>query len=302
MSTTSEHVDGGAPEPLETSVPPLPSSTAPLAEPVDSAPASTAMPPGAINPAAPPPPAKNLALVALILGVVAFVLGWVPIVGLILGALAIGFGIAALRRRQRKALAIPGIALGGWGFMTSLVTTTIVVIIALQPQAFSEAFWRSYSLAMEDEALSDAVREEAPAAAAEDDEPVDPAPAAATDFATLDDAGFAAIVADPVAAQGQTYVVYGEVQQFDENTGPCSALILVDDAQQSTWEGYATTAWIAAESGEAVCPEFTGLGALSHIKAWVTVAGSATTEWDDGTTEEVLTLMLRQFEALPALP
>ncbi|MFF2486413.1 DUF4190 domain-containing protein [Microbacterium sp. NPDC058062] len=301
MSTTSEHVDGGAPEPLETPVPPLPSSTAPLAEPVGSAPASTAMPPGAISPAA-PPPAKNLALVALILGVVAFVLGWVPIVGLILGALAIGFGIAALRRRQRKALAIPGIALGGWGFLTSLVTTTIVVIIALQPQAFSEAFWQSYSLAMEDEAPSDAVREEAPAAAEEDDEPVAPAPAAATDFAALDDAGFAAIVADPVAAQGQTYVVYGEVQQFDENTGPCSALILVDDAQQSTWEGYATTAWIAAESGEAVCPEFTGLAALSHIKAWVTVAGSTTTEWDDGTTEEVLTLVLRQFEALPALP
>lgn len=260
------------------------------------------MPPAGITPAGPPKPAKNLALVALILGIVAFVLGWVPLVGVILGGLAIGFGIAALRRRQRKALAIPGIALGGWGLITSLVAMAVVALIATQPQAFSQAFWTGYSQAVTDEAPSAPVEEEAPVVAEGGDAPAAQDASALTDFAALDDAGFAAMVADPAAAEGQTYVLYGEVQQFDETTGPCSALIAVDDAQQSSWEGYATPAWIAAESGDAVCPEFAGIGDLSHIKAWVTVVGSTSTEWEDGTTEDVLTLLVRQYEALPALP
>jgi hypothetical protein len=302
MSTTSEHVDGSVPAPVEASVPPSPTSTPPIAGLSDGAPASSPVPPGTTPPIGPSKPAKNPALVALILGIVAFLLGWVPVVGVILGGLAIGFGIAALRRRQRKALAIPGIALGGWGVLTSLAAIAVVAVIAMQPQAFSEAFWTGYSQAVTDEAPSTPIEEEAPVVAEDEDAPVAPDTPALTDFATLDDAGFGAVVADPSAAQGRTYVLYGEVQQFDESTGPCSALIAVDDAQQSSWEGYATPAWITAESGDAVCPEFAGIGELSHVKAWVTVVGSTSTEWDDGTTEGVLTLLVRQYEALPALP
>jgi hypothetical protein len=286
------------------------SSSAPHATSDTVLPDSGGQPPESLPPAAAPTSTKNLALAALIVGIVALVLGWVPIVGLLLGALAIVFGIIALRRRQRKGLAITGIVLGGWGLITSVIAIMLFAVIAVQPQAFRDAFWTGYTQVLAGEVPAeepaeepDTPVEEAPGGAESDDAPVvaETAPAL-TDFAALDDAGFATVLADPWAAQGQTYIVYGEVQQFDENTGPCSALILVDDAQQPTWEGYATNAWIAAESGDAACPEFTGISALSHIKVWATVVGTMSTQWDDGSSEEVLTLMVRQYEALAALP
>ncbi|MBW9109087.1 DUF4190 domain-containing protein [Microbacterium ureisolvens] len=309
MATPPESAGDGTLPAADASVAPptsFPPSAAVLTEEAPELPVAPPAPTPAAGAAKPP---RNVALVALILGIVAFMLGWLPVVGLVLGALAVGFGITALRRRQSKGLAIPGIVMGGWGLLTSVIAILVLVVIAVQPQEFRDAVWSGYAQVLAGEAPT-AAAEEDPVVAEEGGTPADPEDdtavaaqeAPAPDFAALDDAGLAAIVADPAAARGQTYVVYGEVQQFDENTGPCSALILVDDAQQQTWEGYATTAWIAAESGEAVCPEFTGLGALSHIKAWVTVLGTTSTEWEDGTVEEVLTLMVRQYEALPALP
>ena len=47
--------------------------------------------------------------------------------------------------------------------------------------------------------------------------PTTPAPVAT--FAALDSAGWAQIVKDPDAHKGETYVVYGEITQFDAATG-----------------------------------------------------------------------------------
>lgn len=126
---------------------------------------------------------------------------------------------------------------------------------------------------------------------------VDPA-----DFTALDDASLAAILADADAAYGQAHIVYGEVQQMGDDNAPCAAYILIDDAKQSSIEGYAVPTVISAASGDTVCPEFDGLAELSHIKAWVTVVGSTNTELEDGTTADILMLELHQYEALPELP
>lgn len=72
--------------------------------------------------------AAGLAIAALVVGIVAFLSGWVPIWGLIAGAAAVLLGILALVRHQSKGLAIPGLILGGLAILTSLVTTIFMVV------------------------------------------------------------------------------------------------------------------------------------------------------------------------------
>jgi hypothetical protein len=65
----------------------------------------------------------GLALGALIAGIVAAVLGWVPVAGLLVGILAIVLGVIALRKGQSKVLAIIGIVLGAGAALVSLIFT-----------------------------------------------------------------------------------------------------------------------------------------------------------------------------------
>lgn len=62
---------------------------------------------------------SGMAITALVLGLIAFVVGLVPLFGWFmfpLAVLAIVFGALALQKKQSRAQAIAGIALGaGWG-------------------------------------------------------------------------------------------------------------------------------------------------------------------------------------------
>jgi len=72
---------------------------------------------------APPAPAKKaagLALAALIVGIIAFILGWIPVFGALVGIVAVILGILALRKHQSKGKALTGVILGGIGALTSL--------------------------------------------------------------------------------------------------------------------------------------------------------------------------------------
>ena len=91
-------------------------------------------PPSPYGPAAPrgtgtlPPPPygvrpKGLAIAALVVGIVAFLSGLVPVFGLIAGAAAVVLGILALRRAQGKGMAITGLSLGAVAAVTSLFVT-----------------------------------------------------------------------------------------------------------------------------------------------------------------------------------
>lgn len=70
---------------------------------------------------------KGLAISAIIIGGIAFLIGWTPFFGLIAGATAVIFGIVALLKRQPKALGIIGIMLGGVAALTSIVLTVFVL-------------------------------------------------------------------------------------------------------------------------------------------------------------------------------
>ncbi len=85
-------------------------------------------------PSAPAPAtaAKGLAITALILGIVAFLFGWLGLFSIfgagniLTGIAAVIFGIIALVKRQPKSLALTGTILGGVG----LLTTVVLIIVS----------------------------------------------------------------------------------------------------------------------------------------------------------------------------
>jgi Host cell surface-exposed lipoprotein len=68
-----------------------------------------------------------LAIAALVGGIVAFLAGWIPILGLLLGGGAIVIAALALSRKLNKAFALTGLILGGIAALTSLITTFALV-------------------------------------------------------------------------------------------------------------------------------------------------------------------------------
>lgn len=70
----------------------------------------------------------GLAIAALVLGIIAFVTGWIPVWGIVLGLLAATFGFVALGKKQSKGMSITGIVTGLLGAILSGVV--LVVLIA----------------------------------------------------------------------------------------------------------------------------------------------------------------------------
>jgi uncharacterized membrane protein len=68
-----------------------------------------------------PKPTNGLAIAALVTGVVAFVVGWIPFVGLIVGLTAIGLGIAGLNKSSAKGMSIAGLVTGGLAVLFNLI-------------------------------------------------------------------------------------------------------------------------------------------------------------------------------------
>ncbi len=95
--------------------------------PVNSAP----QPPIAPAPVPPvaPTAAKGLAVAALVVGIVAVLIGFFPVAGIIVGAVAVILGIVALVKRQSKAFALTGLILGAVGLITSLIVTILAGVV-----------------------------------------------------------------------------------------------------------------------------------------------------------------------------
>lgn len=78
--------------------------------------------------------ANGLAITALAVGVFGFLFGWMPIFGLILGAIALIFGIVALVNHQHKGMAITGLVLGALAVLASIFFAAIgLVLITTSP-------------------------------------------------------------------------------------------------------------------------------------------------------------------------
>lgn len=66
---------------------------------------------------------KGLAITALVLGIVAFCVGWTGPFGLVVASAAVVFGIVALVKKQNKGMGIAGVVLGGIALITATVVT-----------------------------------------------------------------------------------------------------------------------------------------------------------------------------------
>lgn len=76
------------------------------------------------------PAQAGLAITALVVGIVAFFGGWIPLIGLLLGIAGVITGIVALRRRQSRGFSLTGIVLSAVAIITNIIVT-IIVIVAL---------------------------------------------------------------------------------------------------------------------------------------------------------------------------
>lgn len=80
------------------------------------------------QPSTSPSTTNGLAIAAMIVGIVAFISGWLPFWGLVAGAAAIVLGIIALKKPTGKGMALIGIITGGLAALSSLVFTVLFVI------------------------------------------------------------------------------------------------------------------------------------------------------------------------------
>lgn len=75
------------------------------------------------TPSPQPKVAGGLAIAALVVGIVAFLSGWAPVWGLLVGAAALVLGIVALNKKQSKVMSIFGIVLGSLAIISSILAT-----------------------------------------------------------------------------------------------------------------------------------------------------------------------------------
>lgn len=92
--------------------------------PAPQQPAPPYQPPAAQQPPhQPAPAAKGLAIAALVVGIVAFLTGLVPVGGALVGIAAIILGAIALSKKQPKGLALTGLILGAVAVIASIGMT-----------------------------------------------------------------------------------------------------------------------------------------------------------------------------------
>ena len=92
-----------------------------------------------------PPPSPNsqqgLAIASLVLGIIAFFTGWLPVWGLVIGGLAVVLGLVAVSKKQSKAIAIPGILTGAIAAATSVVVLVFVIMNStVSPDSIDTSF------------------------------------------------------------------------------------------------------------------------------------------------------------------
>jgi hypothetical protein len=81
------------------------------------------------------PPTNGIAVAAFVLGVIAIVLSWIPLLDIVLAAPAVILGGLGISRANRthgpgKGLAIAGLVLGSISIMVTLAVLAIVVAVA----------------------------------------------------------------------------------------------------------------------------------------------------------------------------
>lgn len=137
-------------------------------------------------------PSRNLAVAALVLGIVAFLTGLVPVLGLLLAIAAVAVAIFALIKKQPKGLAIVGLALGSVALLTGIIVAG----------AGADDSDSSSTAASETESAEPTSPESTPAEAAEAPAPETPEPEPAAAEAPAEAGTIQSPVPQPYVAKG----------------------------------------------------------------------------------------------------
>lgn len=73
--------------------------------------------------------ARAFAITALVAGIVALAAAWSGWFAIVVGIVAVVFGILALRARQTRGLAVGGLVTGGLGIVGGIITLVIVTLV-----------------------------------------------------------------------------------------------------------------------------------------------------------------------------
>jgi hypothetical protein len=226
---------------------------------------------------------KGLGIAALVLGIVAFVFSWIPILGLLIALSAVVLGILALVKRQPKGFSITGMSLGAFALISALVFTSSFF-----------AFVGTSTSSIESSQSSS--EEQSPEEAAPEAESVAPD---LTTFGELDERTLALIAKDPAAYEATNAIVYGKITQYDSFTGRCSMrLNLGHTVMENSYE-YEHNTLAFSGDGDAICPVLDPLVQDDIVKLWVTVSGAYSYETTIGGTATAILVEVWQAELMP---
>ena len=90
-------------------------------------------------PQQPVAPTNGLAIASFVVGIVAFISGWIPFWGLLVGVAAVLLGMIALKKPEGKGLSITGIVTGGLGALAGLTATAFVILAIVSSGAINES-------------------------------------------------------------------------------------------------------------------------------------------------------------------
>lgn len=111
---------------------------------------------------------KGLAISALIVGIVGFLMGLLPVVGAIIGVAAVVLGVIALVKAQPKGLAVTGLVLGACAIIASVGMTAGLgaltsEVVKNQPTTTTPGEEQSVQIPEDDEEAAAPAEPEAPA-------------------------------------------------------------------------------------------------------------------------------------------
>lgn len=76
---------------------------------------------------------QGFAIASLVLGIVGSFTGWIPVWGIAVGITALVLGIVAIRKRQSKGMAIPGMVLG---IISALMSIAVLAVVLIEDDLF----------------------------------------------------------------------------------------------------------------------------------------------------------------------
>ena len=137
---------------------------------------------------------------------------------------------------------------------------------------------------------------------AQDEEVVDAAqPSVVEDPSTYTEISaedYAVLVEDPDAAYGQNFIVYGNIWQFDDASGPCSFLAATAPTVMATVWDYPTDVMVFGGDATYNCPVLDAVVEGDTVKMWVGNYGSYSYETEAAETVTVPFFEVRKIEVL----